>query len=219
MELKKGGYMKVARIYLRVSTLEQNLERQKTLIDEVKKKGFYIAGIYSEKASGTSLERKELNRLLNDLQSGDWIFAESIDRITRLPPLDAEKLLDQITCKGAKLFVPEIFDFDEFRNMIPENEDLKLFIEPILELIQKLFCRIALNMSYQDWKQRKERQKQGIAIAKEKGKFKGRRANLELHKNIIMLRKQNISISQVCKTLGTSESTVLRVMRNYKKNN
>lgn len=210
--------MKIARIYLRVSTADQKLDRQNALVEQVKNKGFYIAGIYAEKASGTSLDRPELKRLLLDLQAGDWVFAESIDRITRLPPFEAEALLEQITSKGAKLYVPEIFDFEEFKNIIFENDDTRLFIEPILEMIQKLFCRIALNMSYKDWNQRKERQKQGIALAKSQKKYKGRQPNLELHRNIIALRQKNVSITQVCKTLNTSESTVLRVMRNFKKN-
>lgn len=46
--------LKIARIYLRVSTLQQNLERQRKIIDEAKENGFYIAGIYEEKASGVN---------------------------------------------------------------------------------------------------------------------------------------------------------------------
>jgi DNA invertase Pin-like site-specific DNA recombinase len=42
--------MKVARIYLRVSTDEQDLERQECIVGDAKSVGYYIAGIYREKA-------------------------------------------------------------------------------------------------------------------------------------------------------------------------
>lgn len=47
--------MKVARIYMRVSTNEQDLERQEGIIDSTKAMGFYIAGVYREKASGLAV--------------------------------------------------------------------------------------------------------------------------------------------------------------------
>lgn len=103
--------LKIARIYLRVSTLQQNLERQRKIIDEAKENGFYIAGIYEEKASGVNASRPELNRLIDDLQEGDWVIAERIDRITRLPPREAELLIQRITEKGAKLHVARRFFF------------------------------------------------------------------------------------------------------------
>ena len=49
--------MKTARIYLRVSTQQQSLVRQNSLVDKVKSEGYYIAGVYREKASGARLDR------------------------------------------------------------------------------------------------------------------------------------------------------------------
>lgn len=208
--------MKIARIYMRVSTEEQNLERQSKLVQEVKDKGFYVAAIYHEKVSGLSTDRPELQRLIKEIQKGDWLFAESIDRITRLPPLQAEELINQITQKGAKIQVPEIFDFDELKPFIHSNEDVSLIMEPLLELLQKIFCRMALNMAHNEWLKRKGRQKEGIQLAKENGKYKGRKPNLSLHQEIIELRKKNVSIRKVAQILKTSESTVLRISKLYR---
>ena len=63
--------MKAARIYQRVSTEEQNLERQNALIEKAKAEGYYIAGVYKEKASGVRADRPVLNKLIADLQEGD----------------------------------------------------------------------------------------------------------------------------------------------------
>ena len=52
--------MKIARIYLRVSSEEQDLARQERLIDEARSAGYYIAGVYREKASGACSDRREL---------------------------------------------------------------------------------------------------------------------------------------------------------------
>lgn len=50
---------KIARIYMRVSTEAQDLERQESLIDAAKASGFYVAGVYREKASGARPDRPE----------------------------------------------------------------------------------------------------------------------------------------------------------------
>lgn len=209
---------KIARIYMRVSTDSQNLERQDKIVARAREQGFYIAGIYSEKASGINPDRSELRRLINDLQTGDWIFAESIDRITRLPPAEAERLIDEITAKGAKIQVPEIFDFDELGKYFNTDDSLPGYLmQPMLDALQKMFLRIALNMSHQDWVTRQRRQKEGIVLAKQRGKYKGRQADKALHENIIRLRLQGLSIVQTAKTLGCSISTVNRITREHKK--
>ncbi len=88
--------MKVARIYLRVSTDEQDLERQERIVVDAKSVGYYIAGIYREKASGARVDRPELLRMIADLQDGEVVIAEKIDRVSRLPLLEAERLVATI---------------------------------------------------------------------------------------------------------------------------
>ena len=63
--------MHVTRVYLRVSTQGQDLDRQESIIAEARDAGYYIAGVYREKASGARADRPELLRLIADLQPGE----------------------------------------------------------------------------------------------------------------------------------------------------
>ena len=175
------GNTKIARIYLRVSTQQQNLERQRQIVDEAKRNGFCIAGIYEEKAGGVNANRPELNRLIDDLKDGDWVIAERLDHIIRLPPREAELLIQRITEIGAKLHVPNVFSFGNLDEVMGDGDSLpKYLAEPLMEALQKMFLRMALSISHEDWKTRRERANQGIARAKREGRMKGRPAN-ELH--------------------------------------
>ena len=105
--------MKVARLYLRVSTEEQDLTRQADIEHSTRAAGYYVAGVYREKASGARADRPELLRMIADLQPGDVVVAEKIDRLSRLPLAEAEQLVNSIRAKGAKLAVPGLVDLSE----------------------------------------------------------------------------------------------------------
>src|SRR5450631_2152025 len=83
--------MQIARLYLRVSTDEQDLARQADIEHSARQAGYYIAGVYREKASGARADRPELLRMIADLQPGEVVVAEKIDRISRLPLPEAER--------------------------------------------------------------------------------------------------------------------------------
>lgn len=68
--------MQIARIYLRVSTDEQDLTRQTNIEHSTRAAGYYVAGIYREKASGARPDRPELLRMIADLQPGEVVVAE-----------------------------------------------------------------------------------------------------------------------------------------------
>lgn len=55
---------KIARVYLRVSTDEQDLQRQEAIVAEARAAGYYVAGVYREKASGARPDRPELLRMV-----------------------------------------------------------------------------------------------------------------------------------------------------------
>ncbi|MQE66381.1 hypothetical protein FDE15_26150, partial [Vibrio parahaemolyticus] len=97
----------------RVSAGEQDLARQEALIATAKAAGFYVAGIYREKASGARADRPELLRMIQDLQPGEAVVAEKIDRLSRLPLDEAEKLVATIQAKGARLAIPGLVDLSE----------------------------------------------------------------------------------------------------------
>ena len=93
----------VARVYLRVSTDDQDLQRQEAITAQAKAAGYYVAGIYREKASGARADRPELLRMVADLQPGEVVIAEKIDRISRLPLPEAEALIAAILARGLGL--------------------------------------------------------------------------------------------------------------------
>ena len=200
--------MKAARIYQRVSTKEQNLERQNALIEKAKTEGYYIAGVYKEKASGVRADRPVLNKLIADLQEGDVIIAEHIDRITRLPLAEAEKLVNRIREKGAFLAIPGIIDLSQIQT---DSDIAKI----VLDSIQTMLLKIALQMARDDYEQRKKRQAAGIAEAKKQGRFKGRQADTQKHKLIISLRSHH-TLQETAKLAGCSVSLVKLVMRQHK---
>jgi len=197
--------VKVARIYMRVSTDEQDLSRQEAVVVSTKAAGFYVAGIYREKASGARADRSELLRMIADLQPGEVVVAEKIDRISRLPLPEAERLVASIRAQGARLAVPGVVDLSELA------VDAKGVAKIVFESVQDMLLKLALQMARDDYEDRRERQRQGIEQAKEAGRYTGRKPNPKLHERIVALRKANHSIANTARLAGCSTSQVKRV--------
>jgi DNA invertase Pin-like site-specific DNA recombinase len=197
--------MKIARIYLRVSTEEQDLTRQATMVENTKAAGFYVAGIYREKASGARADRPELLRMIGDLQPGEVVIAEKIDRISRLPLPEAERLVASIRDKGARLAVPGVVDLSDLA--AEANGVAKI----VLESVQDMLLKLALQIAHDDYEDRRERQRQGVELAKQAGKYTGRKTDTTVHARIIALRGSGHSIAETAKLAGCSESQVKRV--------
>jgi DNA invertase Pin-like site-specific DNA recombinase len=197
--------MKVARIYLRVSTDEQDLNRQAEVERSTRSAGYYIAGVYREKASGARADRPELLRMIADLQPGDVVIAEKIDRISRLPLDEAQKLVGSIRSKGAKLAVPGLVDLSEFAT---EADSVARIV---IEAVQELLLKLALQMARDDYETRRERQRQGVQLAQAAGKYAGRRPDVATHQRIIALRGGGQSIKRTAELAGCSKSQVKRI--------
>lgn len=197
--------MKVARIYIRVSTREQDLQRQETIRAEAIAVGYYIAGIYREKASGARADRPELLRMISDLQPHETVIAENIDRISRLPLPEAEKLISSIKAKGALLCIPGLVDLSD---LVANSEGITRIV---IESVQQLLLKLALQMARDDYETHRERQIQGIRLAKAQGKYKGRKANQDIHHQIIALRKSGTTIQKTADITGCSISQVKRI--------
>ena len=193
--------MKVARIYLRVSTDEQDLARQAEIEQSTRSSGYYIAGVYREKASGARADRPELLRMIADLQPGEAVVAERIDRISRLPLAEAERLVGSIRSKGARLAVPGLVDLSDFAT---EADGVARIV---LELVQELLLKLALQIARDDYETRRERQRQGVQLAK----YAGRIPDAATHQRIIALRGAGQSIKRTAELAGCSESQVKRV--------
>ena len=124
--------------YLRVSTDEQDLARQAEIEQSTRSSGYYIAGVYREKASGARADRPELLRMIADLQPGEVVVAERIDRISRLPLAEAQRLVGSIRSKGARLAVPGLVDLSEFATAADGVARI------VLESVQELLLKLAL---------------------------------------------------------------------------
>ena len=152
--------MRIARIYLRVSTEEQDLTRQADIEQNARASGYYVASVYREKASGARADRPELLRMIADLQPGEVVIAEKIDRISRLPLSEAERLVNSIRAKGAKLVVPGLVDLSD---LAAATDGV---VRIVLESIQELLLKLALQMAREDYETRRERQRQGVQLAR-----------------------------------------------------
>lgn len=203
--------MNVARIYQRVSADDQDLTRQASIEANARAAGYYIAGVYREKASGARADRPELLRMIADLQPGEVVIAERIDRISRLPLAEAEKLVATIKAKGARLAVPGVVDLSELAKGAEGTAKI------VLEAVQDMLLKLALQMAHDDYETRRERQRQGIELARDAGKYRGRRPDTDIHERILKLRSAGTSIAETARLAGCSTSQVKRICREAKK--
>lgn len=210
LTVDNAAILKIARVYLRVSTNEQDLKRQETIIDQAKAEGFYIAGTYREKASGARADRPELLRMIDELQPRDTVIAERMDRISRLPLDEAEKLVAAIRAKGARLSVPGVVDLSELA------ETYKGSTRIVLEAVQDMLLKLALQMARDDFETRRERQKQGIELTRRNGKYAGRPVDTAKHDKIMVLRSSGHSIAETARLVDCSKSQVKRIWAIYR---
>lgn len=183
--------------YVRVSTVEQNEARQLESL-----KGYDIDRWYTEKVSGKDLNRPELQKMLDFAREGDTIFIHDFSRISRSVK-DLLSLIDLLETKKVHLVsVKENLD-----TSTPAGRLMLTMIGAINE-----FERANLL----------ERQREGIAIAKAKGKYKGRKA-IEIDNSFIdgyqryLARK--INKSQLAKELGISRPTLDKLIEQYEQDN
>lgn len=200
----------IARVYLRVSTDAQDLRRQDAIVAEAKTAGYYVAAVYREKASGARADRPELLRMIADLQPGEVVIAEKIDRISRLPLAEAEQLVSTIRSRGARLAVPGVVDLTDL------TAGADGIARIVLQSVQEMLLKIALQMAHDDYTDRRERQRQGIALAKAEGRSGGRKSDRGKHSRIIALRNAGRSIADTAELVGCDRSTVKRVWASHR---
>lgn len=139
--------MKKILYYVRVSTVEQKLDRQLLAYDGADK-------IYIDKVSGKDKNRPNLQLMLKELQEGDTVVVKSLDRLSRSAS-DTLSILEEIEKKGASL---KIIDM-AIDTATPLGKCMITITGAFAELERKMI---------------RQRTKEGIEIAKEQGKFKGR---------------------------------------------
>lgn len=118
---------------------------------------------------------------------------------------EAERLVGSIRSKGARLAVPGLVDLSDFAT---EADGVARIV---LESVQELLLKLALQMARDDYETRRERQRQGVQLAKAAGKYAGRIPDAAIHQRIIALRGAGQSIKRTAELAGCSESQVKRI--------
>ena len=139
--------------------------------------------------------------MIEDLQPGEIVVAEKIDRISCLSLAEAEKLVESIRTKGAKLAVSGLVDLSEF------TAEADGVAKIVLEAVQELLLKLARD----DYETRRVRQRQGVALAKKAKKYIGRKPDLAIHQRIVTFRNAGQTIRETAQLAGCSESQVKRI--------
>ncbi len=143
--------------------------------------------------------------MIADLQPGEVVVAEKIDRISRLPLAEAEQLVASIRAKGAKLAVPGLVDLSDFAT---GTEGVARIV---IDSVQDLLLKLALQMARDDYETRRERQLQGVQLAKVAGKYTGRAPDTTAHQRIVALRAAGHTINRTAALTACSPSQVKRI--------
>lgn len=176
--------------YARVSTQEQNLDRQ---MDHLKEAN--CEKIFCEKFTGTKKERPELDRLLEHIRPGDTIIISDLTRLSRSTK-DLFKIVEQIEQKGANIkSLKEIW----MDTTTPQG---------------KLMFTIFSGISQFERDLTSQRTKEGLSSARARGR-KGGRPSLENSKINLALKmyySNDYSISEISKATGLSKTTFYRYL-------
>lgn len=197
--------------YLRASTIEQDALRAKNRLKEfAAHHGQRIAGWYVENASGASLDRPELNRMLSDMESGDVILIEQVDRLSRLSDADWDTLKRRMFEKDLSVISLDLPTGHIALNHAASDD----FTRSMLRAVNGMMLDMLAAIARKDYEDRRRRQKEGVEKARLEGKYAGRQADKAKHELIRTLRLHNgKSINHTARLVGVSRMTVIRVCR------
>src|SRR6056297_989791 len=201
------------RAYLRASTADQDASRARASLESfVADHDRKVASWYVENASGAASDRRELGRLLEDASSGDILLVEAIDRLSRLPQAEWERLRAEIEGKGLRVVA---LDLPTSHGALTRNSSDE-FTARMLDAVNRMMLDMVAAIARKDYEQRRQRQAQGIAKAKKRGAYQGRPIDREKHERIRQLLKKDFSIRKAAELAGAAPSTVQKVKRTLK---
>lgn len=176
--------------YVRVSTQEQNTIRQEVLMEELG-----VDEIYIDRMSGKSADRPGLQRMMEFVRQGDTVIVESISRFAR-NTRDLLNLVEQLTLAGVE-FVSKKEAID---TTTPSGKFMLTIFAAVAELEREYIL---------------QRQKEGIAIAKAKGVYKGRKPIQRpgFDKVVALWREGKITAVDAMKRLDMKPSTFYRKVK------
>ena len=171
--------------YIRVSTKEQNLDRQWEAIKDLE-----VDEVFADKQSGKDFDRPEYRKMLEKLKKGDLLYIKSIDRLGR----NYDEILEQ------------------WRVLIKEKDvDIAVLDMPLLDtrrgkdllgtFLSDIVLQVLSFVAENERENIKQRQKEGIAAAKAKGVKFGRPK-----KNVECALLEGETVRAACKRLGISKT-------------
>ncbi len=180
--------------YIRVSTTAQNDDRQYAAMEKLN-----IEKYFSEKVSGKNAERPELQAMLDFVREGDTVYIHDFSRLARSTK-DLLDITNRLESKGVAL------------KSIKENLDTSTPTGKLMLTMIGAINEFELATIH-------ERQKEGIAIAREKGKYAGRKsakvAKEEWDNFYTSYLNHNISKARLAQILGVSRPTLDKLIERY----
>lgn len=178
--------------YIRVSTQEQNTMRQEVLMQELG-----VDEVYIDRLSGKNTDRPELKKMMDYVRKGDTVIVESISRFAR-NTRDLLELIEKLSEKGV--------EFVSRKEAIDTTTPTGKFMLTVFGAVAELEREYIL-----------QRQREGIAIAKAEGKYRGRkpieRSNFDAVEKL--WRAGTISAAEAMRRLDMSRSTFYRKVRQH----
>ena len=183
--------MKVA--YVRVSTAEQNEQRQIEAIESKAK----IDKWFIDKLSGKNIERENFKQMMNYLREGDEVYVQDWSRLSRSTK-DMLATIEKLNEKGVKLISLK----ENFDTSTPTGKLMLGLISSINQYEREILI---------------ERQNEGIEIAKRNNVYKGRtrkRYDEDLYNDVIeKLNNCTITVSEASRRLKVSRQTIYNILK------
>ncbi|WP_461207836.1 recombinase family protein [Clostridium sp. DL1XJH146] len=182
--------------YIRVSSRDQNTIRQEV---KAKEHNIPLENVYIEKVSGKNLiDRPVLNNMMATLQSGDKLVVDSISRFAR----NTKDLIDLVEKLNSKRVV-----FVSLKEAIDTTTPTGMFMLTVFGAVAQLEREYI-----------KDRQLEGIEIARKNGKYKGRKAveyPSQWEKYYKMMKDGSIKKVDVMKILDLKKTTFYKLLKQY----
>ena len=187
-----GDIMRVA--YVRVSTAEQNEARQ---VEALKAHG--IEKWFIEKISAKDMDRPQLHALLDYVREGDTVYVHDFSRLARSTK-DLLEIVELLQAKGVEFYS----DKEQIDTSTPTGKLMLTMIGAIAEFERQTLL---------------DRQREGIALAKQRGAYKGRKKVIvkDFGKYYDRYMRREITKSGIANELGISRPTVDRLIREHQK--
>lgn len=194
--------------YIRTSTDHQNLARQEQLMIDNE-----IDEVFADKMSGKNTDRPQFKAMMSYIRKGDTLYVDSLDRLGRNYD-ELKTTVEQLKNKNVNLHIEDA----PFLNFNTGNETLD---KAMFDMFLSLLAYIAQN----EREKMLERQRQGIAKAKERGAYKGRPVKYSedakgsdklVYDTIVAKLENGVPISIIAKDVGITRPTIYKIKNQIK---